>query len=899
MTPPAAPQPGERPDQGGCGECAYRRWPLVGRDQEIAAAEQALDDVRTAGVLVHGPAGVGKSRLADAYLARAARKGSSVGRAVATAAAADVPLAAIAHLLPAHVDWSDPAAGLETVLRTGARTGRARRTVLVDDVQWLDPVSALLLRRLMDGGALRLIATLSSGTPGTRATTTLLGGSGMLHQELAPLAEADVRVLLGSVLGCHVALEAVRQLFTLSGGTVLYLRELVLGALRDGHLLTQDGSWVLTTRDLSGTPWLADLVERRLADVGHEGTGMLQMLALAEPLPAAALLQAGTPAALAQLQERGLVTAGQQGQRSAIRLAHPLYGAVLRSRTMLLRRRAVLAAEGDRVRALGARRADDLLRLAVGQVEATGAAEPALLEAAAAVTFRTHDHARTAELLELIPAAGWTADSRLRLAQSRFHLGRFRAAEEVLARQAAADEGQAVAAAQVRVTNLVWQGRADDALRVNEAALAQASDPARRAQLRCNEGAALVASRQPAAGVRALDGLPRSPEGLPSADTWIGAAAVKAVGLSVLGRTGDAVAWAQLAADTACPAQDGDTALFSHPGTRRLALVPALAEAGRLAEARAAGLRAHEDLLQAGMTGPRLWAAVHMGRLEWLAGHVADAGGWYSEALALARDADHLGARRLALGGSAACAALTGDLDSARRALTRLQDGATTASGVFSTGEERLAEAWLLAVQGHLGAACTVLAQAAAAARSTGHRNAEALLITDAARLGGAKAVLARAEEVADSCDGALAAGRLRFVRAAADGSPAELLATGHELAGLGAHLLAAEAHALAAAAFARTGDGRQADLASAQADEARALCQGAATPGLRTTKAAHVLTAREREIALIAATGAPSKEIAASLSLSVRTVDNYLQRVYKKLGVTGRRELARLLHDR
>ncbi|MFF8848272.1 response regulator transcription factor [Streptomyces sp. NPDC015127] len=52
-------------------------------------------------------------------------------------------------------------------------------------------------------------------------------------------------------------------------------------------------------------------------------------------------------------------------------------------------------------------------------------------------------------------------------------------------------------------------------------------------------------------------------------------------------------------------------------------------------------------------------------------------------------------------------------------------------------------------------------------------------------------------------------------------------------------------------------------------------------------------LTAREREIALLAAARATSKDIASTLNLSVRTVDNHLQRVYTKLGVTTRRELA------
>lgn len=52
-------------------------------------------------------------------------------------------------------------------------------------------------------------------------------------------------------------------------------------------------------------------------------------------------------------------------------------------------------------------------------------------------------------------------------------------------------------------------------------------------------------------------------------------------------------------------------------------------------------------------------------------------------------------------------------------------------------------------------------------------------------------------------------------------------------------------------------------------------------------------LSDRERQVALLAAQEMSSKDIAERLFLSARTVDNHLQRVYNKLGVAGRGELA------
>jgi DNA-binding CsgD family transcriptional regulator len=57
-------------------------------------------------------------------------------------------------------------------------------------------------------------------------------------------------------------------------------------------------------------------------------------------------------------------------------------------------------------------------------------------------------------------------------------------------------------------------------------------------------------------------------------------------------------------------------------------------------------------------------------------------------------------------------------------------------------------------------------------------------------------------------------------------------------------------------------------------------------------------LTAAERRVAALVASGRTNREVAAELFLGERTVESHLSRVYTKLGVRSRTELARTLHE-
>ncbi|WP_336624861.1 ATP-binding protein [Streptomyces sp. TX20-6-3] len=153
-----------------------QRWPLTARENELRTFARAWADRRCQGVVLFGPAGVGKSRLAVECLVQAGREGWKEERATASAAAATVPLGALAHLIPAGVDLSDPVDGFSAVAHALAGPDRQRRALLVDDMHLLDSASGVLQRQLMDAGVVRLIGTVRTGEPVSEAVQGVTSG---------------------------------------------------------------------------------------------------------------------------------------------------------------------------------------------------------------------------------------------------------------------------------------------------------------------------------------------------------------------------------------------------------------------------------------------------------------------------------------------------------------------------------------------------------------------------------------------------------------------------------------------------------------------------------------------------------------------------------------------------
>jgi hypothetical protein len=176
-------------------------WPLTGRAEElslISGLTRRRDG--SAGVVLAGLAGVGKTRLAREALAAAQQRGTVTRWAVATASARALPLGAFAATL--GVVGPDPA---RLVRQAGAAllagAGRAGVIVGVDDAHLLDELSAVLIHQLALRRAAMLVLTLRTGEPAPDAVTALWKDGHLTRLELQPLSAVEIATLVEARLG--------------------------------------------------------------------------------------------------------------------------------------------------------------------------------------------------------------------------------------------------------------------------------------------------------------------------------------------------------------------------------------------------------------------------------------------------------------------------------------------------------------------------------------------------------------------------------------------------------------------------------------------------------------------------------------------------------------------------
>lgn len=321
-------------------------WPLTGRGEELEAIEAAIAAPTVAGVVVHGAAGVGKSRIVREALTAAASNGAAVRWAVGTSSAKELPLAAFAAW--AGHAFTDSLQLVRGVVESLTDAPPDTPVIVgVDDAHLLDDLSSFVLHQIVQRGSAKVVITVRDGEPIPVAVQDVWRGGQFDRLDLQPLSMDETATLLTATLEGAVDPDAARRLWKLTRGNALYLRNIVEQEIADGRFAKHQGYW-RWTGDPVLPPGLVELIASRMGALPSRVSDVIDALAVGEPIALPSLARITDPTAVEEADLLGLISVEDADGGVEVRVAHPLYAEVRRKRaapTKLRRLRGLVAAE--------------------------------------------------------------------------------------------------------------------------------------------------------------------------------------------------------------------------------------------------------------------------------------------------------------------------------------------------------------------------------------------------------------------------------------------------------------------------------------------------------------------------------------------------------------------------
>jgi DNA-binding CsgD family transcriptional regulator len=844
------------------------RWPLTGRGADLDHAVAMIES--GTGIAFLGPAGVGKSRLLHELVDRFGGSGMATLRIAASESMKAIPLGPFVDLLP-----EKPAEDSLAMLGMTMATLRARATsrgllLAVDDAHHLDRTSlALVINVITSGGAL-VCLTARTGEHLEEDLVGLWTNSVVERVDLSPLSETDSHALAEAVLG-PIDPGLADELWRLSRGNPLVLHELIEGAAGRSITTTEEGIWV-KQGELTGSPRLADLVASRLFGLPEPLRRDMELIAVGAPLPGS-LAQLMLGEELADLEQRNLVRVTRLVDDIHVLPAHPLYGEILDSQLPEMRRQMTFRQLVEASLELD----DDIdpLRVALWQRQGGEVLSRDVVLEGATEALARHDAVMAEDLIRQLP----DVDDRAAviLGRALTYLRRFEEAEETLRGRDPGDDAIRADLASARAHNLGFGlGRVAEAVDLL-GHVAGTVPGSMRARLDTERGM-LAAIR---GDFTDADRAGRSVIANPEASLEARASAYVNLSLA-LAMTADCDGFLEIVDQAYRLTRQAKGGLPLGEDQVAIMHFPALAAAGRIDESLA--------IVEEGVTrtAGSVLEATWLGSMAM--GH--DLQGLLHHGLEESRRAQEL--------------IEEGDpfhLEPQIRGVIALERGQLGDPGaieevediVFDHPDPRLSiwvdrgRVWALVAKGEADQAAELAVRHGLEAIANQHVFWGALVLHDAVRL-------AHPWLVADDLAALRNTRGARLINSMADHATAldaedteALIGVAQRLGAMGASLLAAEAAAQASV----LGAGASAALAACLSMGWELVCEDPATPAIAARSA--VVTPREFEVGKDAASGLTSSKISQRRFISVRTVDNHLRSIYRKLGVGGREELGAL----
>lgn len=305
--------------------------PLVGRSAAIEYVIASVTGEERSGCLIVGDTGMGKTALARG-VAQTLGGAHPIFPVSGTPALSRIAFAALAPFLAGMEDAVEPS--LESVFPVVCRFFRLRGAernqtpiVVVDDAHDVDPDSRTVLARMVAAGIVRVIVlSTRSSMP---ADFMELWTDGFLGRcNLEPLTPEETHILCECVLRGQVLQSVSVMLWGMSKGNPLFVTALLREGRANGSLFERNGVWLPADVPCTDAQFSMRL-SRELMRLPEDEFELLEIIALAEPLPLEILTDGGAGNPLDNLESRGLLTISNDFPR-LVRHAHPVLSDCLR-----------------------------------------------------------------------------------------------------------------------------------------------------------------------------------------------------------------------------------------------------------------------------------------------------------------------------------------------------------------------------------------------------------------------------------------------------------------------------------------------------------------------------------------------------------------------------------------
>ena len=256
-------------------------WQFIGREIELEAIRLRVSEGRSS--LLTGAAGVGKSRLAEE--ARAALESThSVERLIGSPSVRQLPFGAVAHL-GGDAPLPEAAALISFVARAIRKRAAGRPAlVVIDDLDQLDDGSIAFVQHLLAHESIPVLATARTDGAADPRVVSLWKDDLIERMDLDAMSRAETDALAATILDGPTTGELRNEIWRLTEGHPLFIKELLLEGLASRAIVDDQGAWSLKS-SLGRSQRVADIVRVRTAGLNEAELDGLRAVALCEPVP--------------------------------------------------------------------------------------------------------------------------------------------------------------------------------------------------------------------------------------------------------------------------------------------------------------------------------------------------------------------------------------------------------------------------------------------------------------------------------------------------------------------------------------------------------------------------------------------------------------------------------------